>query len=1236
MARLSWDCLPLYLQIFLVTTAFSATCYFPDGSEAKRDVPCKSNGATFCCRYNDICMSNGICMGVGDQPYVMSRGTCTDREWKAEGCPSVCRGPKDNADGGVAITVFRGGKHPTYCCGGITTKGDTKVCDNEDLPFSLQDGEMIFGHAALSNVVSSASATETDTTPTTPPAISPPSNSPSSGSCSSKSREVAIGAGVGVPLGIIALFAIGGMIFERRKRKAYIAQGQTAYGQAQWSQHPPETKPHNPGFVQYAPAELGGGEPLEHRLSDNTTDYIIRIEGKKISRERTSIECNSAKRVDSGLVHPGVPAIVSSYPEICTVEPLLQPQFMTMIPPPATGTALPSRGALRVLRRLALAGSTVGAIGGACTVATISYEVNRRVQLVENLVENKRSLKTTCPNYDSAARGAMVAKMMEAAEAGEFLGIDSMRQKQEGEVKQNAEDGRTLSGPAGKGPSEPKTTDPNAFRRRLEALTWMQSLHGPWNIRQPALRPSTRKYNRNADDTNLTNLLTELQSKDDGAVDSTPPLPSYRLRYRDSQEENAALAEKLLLQGKPIEASQRFLRAYPTATPTLPEEARQLCIKLFEDNLRADNVHLAYRLFRWMGFASIISQQAWESLILGLAKKWNLEMMATIYTDHADRFKLPKSLRYSVLRSLTDSFRLEEAKNMVFRFLKEDEQCSLSAVYLGRLWKKSRNVELVKAQFDAIVAELQDNEMPVSRVLYNALLEAYVESGQDELADDLVDRMKSKYNYSLPIRTLGLLAYGRALKSDWEGVERLFDEIQKTEPQHNSKWFAKIFDRVFLEYFLGNSASNIRNFLFHAIEKYNLVPDNVLFEHIIQAYIQKGDPTMMIELIEVAQAKAWPIVMKRGRFLDLLRLQRAKCGKANVGLWQMFRRFGRFSVSQRILGFNKNDFSENGILKLPRKEEPSIWSRKPDAQRDFHQFPALYQQMIHCMHVGSMDKAIELFKEAKMLGKVMRELDIDLALTATIIHNGSLEEAKSILAEEKNSFPWIDKSSMPQFFQRLLSTNNASESEALTMAILNFYKILERQVFPMKHHITISTCSNLIRRGRTKNALRLIRAVNRSKFGGTTPFDSVGVLMIAKASSIVGNLAGVRWAILTALNRDSAVSKDFVAEIYQTIDRFKSRSPEPLGSNSDAYSREIKYLEDLAEVLGQKEKFISRLSPGSTIPVDQKPQVHGDGGPKFTVPEIIDTNGISLSHTLSTWLERVQLEHALTSTNTYY
>ncbi len=84
---------------------------------------------------------------------------------------------------------------------------------------------------------------------------------------------------------------------------------------------------------------------------------------------------------------------------------------MSTKPPP-----VPSKNALRVLRRLAFSSTTVlGAVGGVCGLATLNHEAWSRVKLAERVVATKTMLRSV-----SNGRGqAHVARMCEAAERGE-------------------------------------------------------------------------------------------------------------------------------------------------------------------------------------------------------------------------------------------------------------------------------------------------------------------------------------------------------------------------------------------------------------------------------------------------------------------------------------------------------------------------------------------------------------------------------------------------------------------------------------------------------------------------------------------------------------------------------------------------------------------------------------------------------------------------------------------------
>jgi len=77
------------------------------------------------------------------------------------------------------------------------SNGSSAVCANDQDSFKLASGTVIPGRAYLSNLTTKDSG-------------------------NNNNRDVAIGAGVGVPLGVLLLTALGWALFERKKRYALL------------------------------------------------------------------------------------------------------------------------------------------------------------------------------------------------------------------------------------------------------------------------------------------------------------------------------------------------------------------------------------------------------------------------------------------------------------------------------------------------------------------------------------------------------------------------------------------------------------------------------------------------------------------------------------------------------------------------------------------------------------------------------------------------------------------------------------------------------------------------------------------------------------------------------------------------------------------------------------------------------------------------------------------------------
>ncbi|KAJ5359165.1 uncharacterized protein N7496_011578 [Penicillium cataractarum] len=106
----------------------------------------------------------------------------------------------------------------TYCCGTPVIDGDKIVCpDNPTSGFEVPTGWPIPGRALLANsTLLDAIATTSSPSATASVSSSSSSSSDLSVICTT-CHETAIGAGVGVPLGVIALLSIVWALFERRR-----------------------------------------------------------------------------------------------------------------------------------------------------------------------------------------------------------------------------------------------------------------------------------------------------------------------------------------------------------------------------------------------------------------------------------------------------------------------------------------------------------------------------------------------------------------------------------------------------------------------------------------------------------------------------------------------------------------------------------------------------------------------------------------------------------------------------------------------------------------------------------------------------------------------------------------------------------------------------------------------------------------------------------------------------------
>ncbi|KAB8264306.1 hypothetical protein BDV32DRAFT_145554 [Aspergillus pseudonomiae] len=250
-------------------TSNTRQCYFPNGNKAPGNVPCKSDTNTHCCGQSDICLDNGLCLNVGHQPYVLSRGACTNDKWN--GCSPICTKATPSMGASITNVGFSSGK-ATYCCGSPRTNGSTVIClasesdNNSDVPFSIQDGNPILSAGMLQNITTldaTNSSSSSDSNSNSNSSTATPATCPSS-------HDTAIGAGVGVPLGVIAILLLIWALFERRRAGRALQQMQPVAfeaGHGAFGHAPAAPYMNTTDMTGRPPVELEHHQPVSELMS---------------------------------------------------------------------------------------------------------------------------------------------------------------------------------------------------------------------------------------------------------------------------------------------------------------------------------------------------------------------------------------------------------------------------------------------------------------------------------------------------------------------------------------------------------------------------------------------------------------------------------------------------------------------------------------------------------------------------------------------------------------------------------------------------------------------------------------------------------------------------------------------------------------------------------------------------------------------------------------------------------
>jgi pentatricopeptide repeat protein len=804
-------------------------------------------------------------------------------------------------------------------------------------------------------------------------------------------------------------------------------------------------------------------------------------------------------------------------------------------------------------------------VGGFCTVAALTYEAHRRVRIAEKIIDNKRTLHNTAPNYDATSAAKRLKVMVEAAEAGEFMGIQSLKAR-----NRNLPDG----------PHEPGS-DKEAEAAKYPKPKPMMSLEKRHARSKNSMFGSAR-----IDPTRFKKMLdTQSYARNEAA------LAREKKQSEEAQEKGQLPLEeeirRLINEDREINAANLFLAA-TQYSDAISWERRELACHVFTANCIKGNMFIARTLFHRLDKFGFASEEMWATLMHLLAKEGHIDSVGALYDRFRASFVVPNHLLEVILRCLIESRRLDSAKFLFFHRFKDDRDCGLCGAYLDGIWRKTRSMELVSAQLGLIIERLKSLGRKPTEKLFNPVVKAMVETGRAEEAEDLVKSMQETYGAKPGCRTIGLIVYSRALNCEWDRVMDGLRAMHEHGYASNTKDFAIVFDRVFLEYYPTHSADQILDFLISSINDFDIVPDKVLHRHMLEAIIERGTEDMIDIITDMARDRNWNTGFTQSQIRSLVKSRRLAMTDSPVGIWRMMQAAKQSSSqsasSRRILGSSAETWAVRGEkiapIHIPAEESYPKTLSSMVAHKSASLYVPLHKRMEQCINTGKYNEVLAIYDQASRGGFIVRPVHLKLAVIAAILgcKKTGIVNARRLITSEWDYWKNVPSlrytkrftSWTPMFFQRVMKVDPSALGRAglIKMAMFEYYSICANtDGLLVKHFCAASSSRNLISDGAPELAVDLLTTIYQSRWRISHGFDQVLLKMLLRGYAGLNNLKGVWWCVLTVLSRDEPIKQDFVVEATSQLASLENSL---LPTDSSESKRQLRILRETIEVLELK------------------------------------------------------------------
>lgn len=462
--------------------------------------------------------------------------------------------------------------------------------------------------------------------------------------------------------------------------------------------------------------------------------------------------------------------------------------------------------------------------------------------------------------------------------------------------------------------------------------------------------------------------------------------------------------------------------------------------------------------------------------------------------------------------------------------------CTISMTELLRLmghhWRTGHNLERTEALFNNLRALIYQTERP--EAAFAAIIQFCVEAGEEAKAIRYYDDLLSATPTALPnIRISGHLALAKAMRGDWSGVRKDFEDMSnypasKADPNACSDVFVPILKIFAATHQIKETEEFLHSLIGDCKIRLNAYMSNIM----VDAYARVGAIDSLAKWIEYAASVGCPfdsvsinIILNKCHsrwqftFDDMNRL--FKYIRENLsGYTEGLINAETISIMRRI-AMTEYKGNTSAIAAVT-----SHLGLQPKSAGDFNS-QRLQEEMAKALAMNEPGHVLILYKE----GLVHRDVQTSSEMLATAVKaslqvNGNdISPAMSLLEQAKRHGCKDLTSGMVSVFMHRLSQLDAKELVESTSKFI-FQNIKQRGI-PVPMQVVTHTTNILVKTHRYEEALAFWNSMSPS-LGGSSCINLPTLTVLLNAHIGLGHCQGIKWVIRTLVENNMEPDKQFV------------------------------------------------------------------------------------------------------------